>query len=1043
MPDPKEDAEGASSDVDVAPARGLDRTIEDMAAGTIAEHGTLAVGSEPLVVSLGEAATLLRQGQSNKNDSSEPGIALLESGDSLGRLEVGEILGRGAFGVVVAAYDPELKRKLAIKLLKPEVFESNSGRDAHKRLLREARAMAKISHVNVVTVHDIGTVDGQVYVAMEFVEGGNLGHWLAEAERSWQEILDVFVQAGRGLAAAHREGLVHRDFKPDNVLVNTRGEVRVADFGLVSISEKRGEALASEEEARPGSPESGDMDISRAGSLLGTPLYMSPEQHLGDEVTPASDQFAFCVALYSALYGRGPFPCQNYKELRKAVLAGVVLPVPTSTSVPRWIQAVVHRGLSSGAEDRYPSMPALLEALFDDPLIRRRRRLKLAGASVGGIALLAALFWSQGRKSKVCQNASVKLTQVWDGPMKTNIAGAFASGDRSAEFARFEEAIDSYTGEWVSVRTRVCEATHLLGEQSDSLLDQRMKCLDQRLHYLLQVLTQLEVGVEVQTLDNALKLAATLPALSNCTKRQALAAHVPLPESQEEQAKIASANRRIDEAQAHYDLGAQGRAIEILETTLEEPLDYSPTLARATILLGKSRTDLGDLDGGERDLRKSIEYGTQAGDDLLVAMSWLSLVHLDGIEREDYPQGYEHGEMARLAMVRGQAGELEMAQLERSRASLLIFEGKATEALALLNPLVPLVAAQGSKSEMATLRVTLGDAEGVNQDFEAALVHYNLALAHVESSLGKSHPENIYILNNMAVALKGNRDTEGARKALERSVELTQRSYGLGSRDLVPVLTNLGNIYRREGDIDAAKAVLRRAIRVGKATSEEDHPMITRAMLNLAVVLVSDKDFAGATKAFREVLTRAEASFKEDHPDRAMALNNLGESLLLEKKYEESLKYSLLARDMKTRIYGEDHPKIATTLASLGSLYEAMGNPSEGESYFEKALDIFHGAGGEDHPHTIFVLSALGRLHEKHGPARKAIPFLQRAVNARGDADRGLAQAKDRFALLRALSRTPSRASALSSARTLLEELGDDDTTRSLAKELQGWMDAQ
>jgi tetratricopeptide (TPR) repeat protein len=570
-----------------------------------------------------------------------------------------------------------------------------------------------------------------------------------------------------------------------------------------------------------------------------------------------------------------------------------------------------------------------------------------------------------------------------------------------------------------------------------------MLCLDQRLHYVEQVVTQLRVGASVETLDKALKISSSLPPLSGCTDRPELVPRVPLPKNKAQREKVLEATRLVNEAQAHLDLGSQARAINILEALLKEAPSYAPILAKATSVLGKSKMDLGDLGGAETSLRASIEHGTRAGDDRLVAGSWLALMHLDGIEREDYARGYEHGKMAGLAMVRGEAGALAQALLQRSRAALLIFEGKSKAALTILESITALVEAEGSQTEISVLRTSLGDAEGAEGNYEAALSHYRLALAHIESVLGPDHPENIYILNNMAVALKGTRDIKGARTALERSLAITERSYGDSVRAVVPILNNLGNINRRDGDLNAAREVLRRAIYVGEATMEAGHPLVTKAMLNLGIVLATDKDYPGATQAFRGVLTRSEAHFKDDHPDKAMALNNLGEALFLEKKYEESLKYSLLAKEMKLRIYGTGHPKTASTLASLGTIYRAMGKNDEAQTYYESALAIFHGAAGETHPKTIFALSELGRLHESTGAAKKATGYLRRAIAARGVDKVGLEQATDRFALVRILVRTKGKKAALEAALSLQLDLDESEETAPLEAELAGWIDGQ
>ncbi|MEZ4448323.1 MAG: protein kinase [Nannocystaceae bacterium] len=283
----------------------------------------------------------------------------------IGRFAVLRRLGAGGMGTVYAAYDDELARKVAIKVLHVDAFPT-----AHRGMLvAEARAMARLSHPHVVQVHELGEHPGGIFLVMEYVEGPTLDVWLQAAGRSWESILRMFVAAGEGLAAAHEAGLVHRDFKPDNVLIAAGETPKVADFGL----------------ARPG-------DQGTQGQIAGTPLYMSPEQHLGEPVGPRSDLFSFCVALYGALYDQAPFAGESLAELRESVTEGALRPPPAGAAVPARVHAALVRGLARDLDDRWPSMKALLEALRAAlPRGRSPWATRLAFGAVGAALAAAAV----------------------------------------------------------------------------------------------------------------------------------------------------------------------------------------------------------------------------------------------------------------------------------------------------------------------------------------------------------------------------------------------------------------------------------------------------------------------------------------------------------------------------------------------------------------------------------------------------------------------------------------------------------------------------
>ncbi len=257
-------------------------------------------------------------------------------------------IGRGSVGTVYAAHDPELDRQIALKLVPRASIRPDPGKsdtEAPEQLVHEARVMARLSHPNIVPIYDVGTTSRDVYIAMELVDGLTLADWLEQTPRSWREVLNVYLQAGRGLAAAHAAGIVHRDFKPQNVLIGRDHRVRVLDFGLSRIgpAERRRE---------------GGEDV-----VSGTPRYMAPEQLRSEPCDERADQFGFCVALYEALYRQRPFGGTTLFAIADQVLDGNVRPPPADTRVPRWIYQHVRRGLNVEPEDRHPNMRSLLASI--------------------------------------------------------------------------------------------------------------------------------------------------------------------------------------------------------------------------------------------------------------------------------------------------------------------------------------------------------------------------------------------------------------------------------------------------------------------------------------------------------------------------------------------------------------------------------------------------------------------------------------------------------------------------------------------------------
>jgi hypothetical protein len=354
-------------------------------------------------------------GESTKPDGpTEEEETLLPATLADGRYVIRDLLGQGGAGAVYRAYDSQLGRPIALKIVRTSKLSLGMPESMQARLLREARAMARVSHPNVVAVYDVGSIGDRVFVVMELVEGRTLASWQREQARGWREVIETFMAAGVGLAAAHRVGLVHRDFKPLNVLVGFDGRVRVTDFGLARpvAQTDSGEATPSDS-SHDGNTE---WTLTMTGGLVGTPRYMAPEQFRAGPADARSDQYSFCVALFTALYGRHPFFPDGVKkpplrELAQLVTAGVLIePVP-GEDIPSGIWEVLRRGLSADPAQRYPSMDLLIADLTKHVAPATTARVKprsIALAVVAAVAVVVAAFWLWPRAETARIQAAVE-----------------------------------------------------------------------------------------------------------------------------------------------------------------------------------------------------------------------------------------------------------------------------------------------------------------------------------------------------------------------------------------------------------------------------------------------------------------------------------------------------------------------------------------------------------------------------------------------------------------------------------------------------------
>ncbi|HMG57168.1 MAG TPA: serine/threonine-protein kinase, partial [Kofleriaceae bacterium] len=489
----------------------------------------------------------------------------LARGAVLGRYVIEELIGAGGMGVVYRARDPDLGRAVAIK----QLGRVRSDWQWRARLLREAQAMARLAHPNVVTVYDVGLAEDGLFVAMEYVEGVTLRRWLAEP-RTRQDIAAAFAAAGRGLHAAHLAGLVHRDFKPDNVLVSHDGRVRVTDFGLVR-SEGGGEPADGDPPGDRPAGGAAPVDLTVDDVVMGTPGYMAPEQYGRAPVDARTDQFSFTCALYEALHGRRAF-AGDPDAIRQAVLAGRPLDHPRD--LPVWLRRILDRGLQTDRERRYRSMAELVAALEADPAVARRRRaIAIAATAVmvaglGGYAARAAR--RADRELAACRDAPDELAGSWDPQRKAAIAAAFdvsARAGRARTWAVLEPLVDRRAAALRAAREQTCLAS-ARGEQSPELAAKRTACLDERRDELGALAGLMAHGDG----DPASLIAAArrLQAIDGCSDTDRLAAEPAPPVDPPGRAAIRGVRAALGAARVMSAAGQLGLAMEQAQRAVDQ-----------------------------------------------------------------------------------------------------------------------------------------------------------------------------------------------------------------------------------------------------------------------------------------------------------------------------------------------------------------------------------------------------------------------------------------------------------------------------------------
>jgi tetratricopeptide (TPR) repeat protein/predicted Ser/Thr protein kinase len=883
----------------------------------------------------------------------------LHPGDKVGRHIVIGRLGAGAMGTVYAAYDSALERKIALKFLQA----ASEG----VRLVEEASAMARLSHPNVVTVHDVGMWEGKPYLAMEYVKGQTLDEWRrAPGGRRPREILEVMAAVARGLEAAHAAGIVHRDVKPHNVLV-AEGRVLVTDFGL-SVRARAG----------AGAPE-----------IAGTPLYMAPEQIAGGPVTPATDVFGLCVTLYETLYGQHPFGEDGDADDRRArVLAGRVQPPPHGPRVPRHVQRLVLAGLAVDPAARPAGMGAIATALLDDPARRRRR----AGALVLAAGAVAGAFWVGVRikadPARRCQANAAVMQALWSDGRRQELDGGQQTGAAAAVWQTLARRFDQYARDWRDMFTETCRAAFTSRRSarriSGTQFDLRMSCLDSHRATFAAVLGSLS-GASVPLLQKV--AASSLPPVAECGTSE-LQAPLPLPADPASRAQVARINEMLAQVDAALAVGDFARAERLATEAAPAArnLGYQPLVARAINKLASvelrgikhTGTAPGTRPGEAFDrattLLEEASVAAEAGRDdasRAEAATQMVLAHLDA---GHLAQAERWAERASAIVQRIGDPPLYRSSLEYARGWVHLDRQEMDAAGAswrralqlrepLLGPRSPEVLA--SKSSICHVMPT-----------DERIKCYREAIALAQTTAGPRHPDVAGIKANLAYILVDDAATrDEACQLASEAVDIERNQIEANTVGVLRATLALAQCRRDQGRAAEARRLYLDAI------AYATHPTTVRADLlqDYAAFMQMQRDYPQAITYFRRALADHELVSGPTHHKTIETRQRIAVTLREQKKLPEALREldEAIAICDRAGAVPLTYPEL---FEEKGTVLMMMNRPEAGHQALLRAIEL-HEKAHTPELNRAYTVFAAADVEAHMGKSDQAIAHLQRVMS--------------------------------------------------------------
>jgi eukaryotic-like serine/threonine-protein kinase len=897
---------------------------------------------------------------SSRNDPSS-----VIQGSTLGRFVVLEQIGAGGMGRVLRAYDPKLHREVALKLMR--TVDST----ATERMLREAQAMAQLSHPNVLPIFDVGEHEGGLFLAMEFVEGNTVRQWCNESRPGWRDVLRVFRDAGEGLAAAHRAGLVHRDFKPDNMLIDAAGRVRVMDFGLARATDEDlvGEPNIDDLGLRSSTGARSDA-LTEFGTVLGTPAYLAPEQHVGVAGDRRSDQYAYCVALYEALHGQRPFAGETLEALAQAKARMQLRALPSSAPpVPKWIDRVLARGLRSNPDERWPSVEILVAELDRDDARSWRRRALFLVVGLGVVGTTTALVRS---RAQLCSGAERQLADVWDARRSSSLEAAFvATGAPGAADAatRARAKLEAYAVRWAESYRETCEATRKRGEQSQEIMDARMRCLQGR-HLALSALVDALENADADVVHKAVEASMDLPSVHRCDDIDYVMAQVPPPDDPAIEGRVETLRERLARARALHSAGRYAEGLPVARAIAQEAetLGYAPLLAEALQRLAEIEQGTGAYEAALASFRRSYFEARRSGVDEIAAQSSSALVLLLGAHLRQFDDALAWAEHARA--------DVDRVGTDEMRAHVL-------------NHTAAVYYNQGSYDEAERL-------------YEEALTMLERVLDSETSGIAST-------LSGLAFIHHTRGSSEKAVAQFERALAILEQLLGPEHPDVAVALSNLGLAHRARRSFDEALRVNESALAIRERVLGPEHPEVAASLANLASVHFAAADHEKALPLYERALAICERSFRPEHPRIGEVLNNLAATHAVLGNDEMAALMHERAFAIWEATFGPDHPMVATSLNNQGNVARARGEHTKAAELYGRALRAWERSLGLEHQNVAYALMGVGETALELGRPDEAIAPLQRAVSIRAAHDTVSTDvAAARFALARALWDAPS-----------------------------------
>jgi len=770
-----------------------------------------------------ELVTLAAQTSIAKGSGAPPPVRTLAAHSHVGRYEIEEPRGRGAMGTVYAALDTQLDRRVAVKLVEP-------GDDrAQVALLREAKALARVAHPNVLAVYDFGVFETHVFLVAELVDGETLAAWSVRPH-PWREIAGVYLAAARGLAAAHAAGLVHRDFKPANVLIGKDARVRVCDFGLARFTDT----------------------TPTAKELVGTPVYMAPEQRRGEVVDARADQYGFCIALHEALHG--------------------VLPPRGERRIPSWLAAIIARGLAPAPDARFPTMTALATAL--ERGLHRRRRRAIAGVAAAGIAIATAttaLAYGRGGTDLAARCPAPALAS-WTPVQRIEVFRAFAATElvyAPALASRVGRVLDRFATRYAIHGHDVCLAGELHTDDAE-LHARRIACLDRAHRTFDAIVDRFRAPRHTRLLLEVTNLVDHLPDLDACAR--------PGPATPGgNDAALLSMLARIQTLALAGELTAAANELPAAKREAEA-LGDKRQLAHVHYVEAQLAGERGAGDEAARGFEAALWEAQAAGDDLLVASAAGELLRRLGMAGRDadvqkfralaLATAERIGSLSARARIARAVGQTDLAAGRFAAAEELLVHARELEEARMPR----------DDYELAAVLTDLGDLEYRRGDLAKAEPLQRRAVELFAQEVGLASPTMAAAVGNLANTLADRGKLDEARQLYAQALEIRERALGADALEVAQTLSNAAGLAVQAGELAEAQRDLERALAIDRRHHDVSPTSIASVLHNLGEVAGLEDQVDVAIAHHTEALALRTHALGAAHPlviDSELALADL------------------------------------------------------------------------------------------------------------------------------------------------------------------------